>query len=478
MGTPASLLELIARGSSMRAKDRAQIGAYEANIRQSDAEIGKIQAESKDRAQSLLDDQVIAEAFRTTDRTPAAMDAFIRSKASGKGIMRWEKHRAETDEHIARMDEVKLKNALSSAQMAGGLVSSVEKGRPYAEVYPELEALVGKGKIPTPDQFTPAHLPQMYAAFQYTENQLKEAEQRAKIKQTEAATAKSLQDAVLAQRAGFLQALRPDMSAEEFAAARAAFPEAAKQFPAAPGQWIKGAVTEAIAAKDRSKAEQDARVLGGMSPTGITAEQQAKLAGDEVKAKLDRDKATEDIRHHKALESAAATAAKVANANTNAQREGMLRDDFSKESKVFTSIRDAYGKIEKAAESPSAASDVALIYAFMRILDPTSTVREGEFATAQNAGGWPDRIQAMYNRARNGERLSDDIRKDFVGQAKKLYGQAEQDHSKTEKFYGDVAKRYGMNPKEVLPDYRTTFKSPTDKPVKDLTDAEIMERLK
>jgi len=34
----------------------------------------------------------------------------------------------------------------------------------------------------------------------------------------------------------------------------------------------------------------------------------------------------------------------------------------------------------------------------MKILDPGSVVREGEFATAQNSAGIPERIRAKYNR--------------------------------------------------------------------------------
>jgi hypothetical protein len=35
----------------------------------------------------------------------------------------------------------------------------------------------------------------------------------------------------------------------------------------------------------------------------------------------------------------------------------------------------------------------------MKMLDPTSVVREGEFATAQNAASIPIKIVNMYNKA-------------------------------------------------------------------------------
>ena len=42
---------------------------------------------------------------------------------------------------------------------------------------------------------------------------------------------------------------------------------------------------------------------------------------------------------------------------------------------------------------------MALIFGFMKTQDPTSTVREGEFATAENARGMVGpHVRRMYNR--------------------------------------------------------------------------------
>jgi len=73
--------------------------------------------------------------------------------------------------------------------------------------------------------------------------------------------------------------------------------------------------------------------------------------------------------------------------------EDKLRDDFRSESKEFVKVRDAYGRI--LSTDASAAGDLALIFNYMKILDPGSVVREGEFATAQNSAGIPERIRAQ-----------------------------------------------------------------------------------
>jgi len=64
-------------------------------------------------------------------------------------------------------------------------------------------------------------------------------------------------------------------------------------------------------------------------------------------------------------------------------------------------------------------NDVAMIFAFMKTLDPTSVVRESEYATAANAGtGVPERIWKAYNKARNGEILLPQLRREIVRAAR------------------------------------------------------------
>lgn len=155
-----------------------------------------------------------------------------------------------------------------------------------------------------------------------------------------------------------------------------------------------------------------------------------------------------------------AQAARAAAANGLADRgmraENDLRGEYMKGAQSYIGMRDAWGKIQAATEKPSAAGDVALIYGFMRILDPGSTVREGEFATAANAGGIPDQVRATYNKALTGERLSDAIRADFVGQAQKLYEQSVSNYGKLRQQYTGLSSRYGLRPENVVVDLSPT----------------------
>jgi hypothetical protein len=132
-----------------------------------------------------------------------------------------------------------------------------------------------------------------------------------------------------------------------------------------------------------------------------------------------------------------------------------LRGEYNSQSKEFVGVANAYQRIKDSSTDPSAAGDLALIFNYMKVLDPGSTVREGEFATAQNAGSVPARIWAQYNKIMSGERLAPDQRNDFVSRATKLYQGAEARwDSGIKTRYESLAKRYGLDPAEVLSDPR------------------------
>ena len=130
--------------------------------------------------------------------------------------------------------------------------------------------------------------------------------------------------------------------------------------------------------------------------------------------------------------------------------EDDLRGELQALSKPFVQVRDSMGRIEAAAKNPSAAGDLALIFNYMKVLDPGSTVREGEFATAQNSAGMPERIRAKYNQVVNGERLEESQRADFVDRARDLYKSQESIQKQTEGNYRELATRRGARPENVI----------------------------
>ena len=104
-----------------------------------------------------------------------------------------------------------------------------------------------------------------------------------------------------------------------------------------------------------------------------------------------------------------------------------FRKEFIDNSKDFKLVRDAMGRIEAAAERKSAAGDLALIFNFMKVLDPGSVVRESEFATAQNAAGVPERIRNAWNKIQYGTRLGPPSEEE-----KALFGDQSREDAKSE----------------------------------------------
>ena len=131
-------------------------------------------------------------------------------------------------------------------------------------------------------------------------------------------------------------------------------------------------------------------------------------------------------------------------------REKDLRSEFTKEMKPFTDLAQAFGKVEAAALNPSAAGDISLVYGYMKILDPGSTVMQGEQATASNAGGIPDRIRALYNKALTGESLAPTVRQDFYAQAQNLIESQRQMQQDIAGRYIGYATQNNLNPNQVV----------------------------
>jgi hypothetical protein len=130
-----------------------------------------------------------------------------------------------------------------------------------------------------------------------------------------------------------------------------------------------------------------------------------------------------------------------------------LADNFARDSKDFMERANSYGTVLAAGKDPSAAGDLSLIFAYMKMLDPGSVVREGEFATAQNTAGVPDRIRNVYNKLINGERLTPGQRADFTKQAQAIYGGAKRRNAAIMRTYTQRAIRAKLPPEMVVLDY-------------------------
>lgn len=130
-----------------------------------------------------------------------------------------------------------------------------------------------------------------------------------------------------------------------------------------------------------------------------------------------------------------------------------LRKEYATIAKPYFEVRDAYARVNESAKDPSPAGDLALLFNYMKMLDPGSVVRESEFATAARAGSLPDVIQAQANRVLSGERLTSGMRNDFVNKAHGLMVRQQNQYQKIQTQYSNIAKRMKIDPQNVIIDF-------------------------
>jgi len=152
-----------------------------------------------------------------------------------------------------------------------------------------------------------------------------------------------------------------------------------------------------------------------------------------------------------------------ANDKAARRQETDLRKDFSSAPvvKEFAEVRSQYGRMRSLVEDqnrrvqdggrPAAINDVALTFAYMKILDPTSVVRESEVASVENARGVPDSIRNLYNKARDGTTLTPRQRADILKVASDAYAQKRNVYNERAQQFRGYASQYGVAPERVAP---------------------------
>lgn len=144
------------------------------------------------------------------------------------------------------------------------------------------------------------------------------------------------------------------------------------------------------------------------------------------------------------------------NLNTQGQRDFANINDlgraFLSEIAEHRIVANNYSTVSAAAQDPSAAGDLALIFAYMKMLDPGSAVRDTEYANAQNAAGVPERIRATFNRVKDGEKLGPDQRKDFVARAEIIATQRQKQLKPVIQRYQRRAGTVGLDPSLIVYD--------------------------
>lgn len=129
-----------------------------------------------------------------------------------------------------------------------------------------------------------------------------------------------------------------------------------------------------------------------------------------------------------------------------------LRKEYTALTSDLRTINDSIGRMRKASTTNSGAGDIAMVYSFMKMLDPTSVVREGEYATAENTGGVPERIVNVYNKIISGQRLTPAQRKEFLDAGEALAGDKAERFQKLRGQFENIARKGGADPARIMLD--------------------------
>lgn len=132
--------------------------------------------------------------------------------------------------------------------------------------------------------------------------------------------------------------------------------------------------------------------------------------------------------------------------------------DAADVTKNTSEIASQYSTIQEiGSKAPTAVGDMTLIFNYMKMLDPRSTVKEGEYAQAEQARGIPDTVKNLYNRAVEGVKLTDEQRRDFIQTAAKKYKAQVQQQQKYDEQFVNYANNAGIDPNLVITKYSSNM---------------------
>lgn len=332
----------------------------------------------------------------------------------------------------------------NDVQMAGGLPQG---GDPYAAA-----ATAGIPGQPQQQQGGPASFSQLVALDPQRAFQIRQAV----AAEQEAAQAKRVDQA----KQGILQAQYVLRSQAPAQLLKVGFPEIAKQIEA-EGVDLDSLDDDTV----RQYATNVIETLGPIAGVGP--------AGDGDQFTLGEGQTRFDAKG-RPIASVAKSETDKDPSDKKFTRANVLRDEFTAITKDYGTVKQSYDTIKTVASQPSAAGDLSLVFAYMKMLDPQSSVRESEQASASNAAGVPERIRTQWNKLVNGESLSTAQRADFVNQAGNVLQSRQTQFDKTRNKYTTLAKRADLDPIDVVGEEETvdTESSGTPRSFKSEAEAE------
>jgi len=134
--------------------------------------------------------------------------------------------------------------------------------------------------------------------------------------------------------------------------------------------------------------------------------------------------------------------------------EGTLRSQFLGLQPVrdYMTMIPQIREVRAAAtrENPSRLNDINLVFAFAKMLDPASVVREGEQIQVLRAQGLGESVIGAIQRLNGGSGLTPETRQQLMREANSRFDSAQSVYREFADTYRGLAQDYGVNPTRVV----------------------------
>lgn len=213
-----------------------------------------------------------------------------------------------------------------------------------------------------------------------------------------------------------------------------------------------GASEQDLSWVPRQYNEQTAPFFQQLAATAMPAEKRAQFdaaateaekrrafeSEEKARDRANRTKNAGIMAGQKSSEAGARTA-------TDLRKEITARPEIAKYRKAAAEFES----LKELAKTSSGANDMALVFAFMKAMDPESVVRESEYSAAAATGVPTDRMKALVSRYWTGGPLSDGQRKQFIAAAKAAQSGHKAAHDKAQKTYRHIAAKHDYDLAEL-----------------------------
>jgi hypothetical protein len=186
--------------------------------------------------------------------------------------------------------------------------------------------------------------------------------------------------------------------------------------------------------------------MRGQDITARTAQQAREAEGPEREARI--QKLTAEVGKLQTEASGQLTPA------DRRKVELQIRGDIRQEPKfkTYSEVQNGVQNVQVGAKLNSAQGDLAIINGIAKIMDPNSTVREGEFATVQSAQGFFQQMRNLPAKWFSGDRLSPEVREKMLALASEIsVEKTRAAHDELRKVYEPITQRAGVSFDELVP---------------------------